>query len=64
MYRTDDPLRDFDRYEREQAEWLESRPVCADCGNPVQDEHYYLIEGEVICPDCLEENYRKEIDDF
>ena len=64
MYRTDDPLSDFDRWDREQTEWLEKRPECADCGHPVQDDFYYLINGEVICQDCLESNYRREIEDF
>lgn len=42
----------------------EKLPVCADCGEPVMDDHYYLINDEVICPDCLESGYRKEIEDY
>ena len=32
MIFTDDPLSDFDRYDRQQEEWLNSLPVCDCCG--------------------------------
>lgn len=63
MWRTDDPERDFDRWDQEQAEWLASRPVCSNCGRPIQDDHYYLIGDEPICPHCLENEFRVEIED-
>lgn len=62
-YRTDDPERDFERWDREQAEWLASRPICANCGRPIQDDHYYQIGDEPICPRCLEDDYRVEIEE-
>lgn len=52
----------WEAHEREQEKQLERLPVCADCGEPVQDDHYYLINDEVICPNCLEAGYRKEIE--
>lgn len=64
MSRTDDPCADFDRWDAEQQMELEKRPECADCGQYVQDDHYYLINDEVICPDCLEAGYRKEIEEY
>ena len=64
MYYTDDPERDFLREDAKQQKELEKLPVCADCGEPVQDDHYYLINDEVICPDCLEANYRKDVQDW
>lgn len=64
MYITDDPVADYARYEAEQAREIAKLPVCADCGEPVMDDHYYLINDEVICPDCLEAGYRKEIEDY
>ena len=62
MYYTDDPNADFDRRDRDQQDWLEKRPVCSVCGEHIQDEHYYLINDENICPECLENEFRKEID--
>ena len=64
IHRTDDPLADFARHEAEQEAWLAKRPVCADCDEPIQDDHYFDINGEAICPDCMEGNYRKEIGDY
>lgn len=60
FYRTDDPVADFERHDRECQERLDKLPKCADCGEPIQDDHYYLICDEAICPDCLEAGYRKE----
>lgn len=63
-YKTDDPARDFLMHDAEQAAAEERLPVCADCGETVQDDHYYEINDEVICPDCLESGYRKWVDDY
>ncbi len=64
MQITDNPLADFASWDAEQTAELERLPVCADCGEPVQDDHYYLINDEVICPNCLESGYRKDIDEY
>lgn len=64
MYRTDDPIADFNRWDAEQQEWIEKRPVCSICGEHIQDDYYYLINDEIICPDCLENEFRKEIEDY
>lgn len=64
MQITDNPLADFASWNAEQTAELERLPVCADCGEPVQDDHYYLINDEVICPNCLESGYRKDIDEY
>lgn len=64
MFRTDDPLADFDRYDAEQQRELDKLPVCADCGEPVTDDYFYLINDEVICPDCLAAGYRKADEDY
>jgi len=60
--RTDDPNADFDRWDAEQERQLAELPVCDCCDNPIQDDHYYQINGDNICPDCLENYYRKEVD--
>lgn len=45
-YRMNDHLRAAER-------WLESRPVCDVCGQPIQESKMYEIENEDICPDCI-----------
>ncbi len=52
------------RYEEEHDRETKRLPVCAECDEPIQDEHCYEINGELICPHCLEENHRKFTDDY
>lgn len=40
--------------EKEEAEWLERRPICSECGEPIQDEQFYLFDDKKICPGCME----------
>lgn len=64
MIFTDDPLSDFDRYGKQQEEWLNSCPVCDCCGEPIQDDFCYEINGDLICEDCLDMHFRKAVDDI
>lgn len=52
MY-SDNPIRDFERHDRKQSEWLDSLPRCEHCGDPIQDEDYYEIDGAPVHEDCL-----------
>ena len=63
-FRTGDPLEDFNSRDREQAAYLESLPVCERCGEPIQDEHLYLINDEFVCQECLDSEFRKNTDDY
>lgn len=59
---SDDPEKDFLNYDSEQTRWLNSRPVCCRCGDPIQDEDAYEIEGNLYCVECIED-MRVSIDD-
>lgn len=63
MYRTDDPTRDYNRYEAEMERLDERLPVCADCGERITADYCYAINDVYICPDCLENGYRKWTED-
>lgn len=63
-YYTDDPLADFARKDADDARWLDSRPKCYECGEPIQDDFCYEINGEIICEQCLNEYHRKMVDDY
>lgn len=63
-FRYGDPMDDFDRLDREQAKWLESLPVCEICGQPIQDDHLYLINDEFVCPACLDREFKKDVGDY
>lgn len=62
-YRTDNPYKDFERHDREQQEWLDSRPVCDGCFNPIQDDFYYDIYDQKICEDCLKQYFRRSVEE-
>lgn len=63
MY-TDNPIADYDRYDMEQMKKLQRLPVCAECGEPIQDDECYEINGEIICAECLKDNHRRWTDDL
>ena len=63
-YRTEDPLADFNRWDAAQESELSRLPKCADCGEVIQDEYFYLINDEPICEECLNLNYRKCTEDY
>ena len=64
FYRTDDPAADFDRYDAEQESELEKMPVCSYCCQPIQDDYLYEINDELICEECINDNFRKSVEDY
>lgn len=58
---TDDPVADFDAYDRENHIWLKKRPICIHCHEHIQDEYAYMIDGEWVCEGCLK-HYRKLVE--
>lgn len=53
-YYSDDPNADFDRYDRDQQKWLNSRPRCYYCEEPIQTDACYVVNGHKYCLDCSE----------
>lgn len=66
MYLTDDPAADFDRYDREQQQQLERLPVCEGegCGERIQDDLYFDIDGEILCEKCMIRKYGRRTEDY
>ena len=62
MFYSDNPHRDFDRYEAEQEAQLEKLPMCDKCGEHIQDDYCYEINGEIYCEDCMNETFRRNVD--
>ena len=62
--RTDDPILDHLRHEAEVESYLSKLPICSNCGEPIQDDVFYEIGGRYICPDCLEADYARNIEDY
>lgn len=63
MY-TDDPIADFHRHDAEQQEALEKCPKCSMCDEYIQDDYLYEINDEVVCEECLKDNFRKNVEDY
>lgn len=64
FYISDDPIADFHRYEAEQQAVLDKLPRCCECDHPIQTEECFEFNDELICPECLEANHRKWVDDY
>lgn len=47
-------------HEEEKERRLKRRPICAECGEHIQDEYGYQFNGAWLCADCLED-YKVEI---
>ena len=37
-------------------------PVCDSCGERIQDGYYYSIGGDILCRSCLDDEYRRDVD--
>ena len=64
VYRTDDPHKDFDRWDAEQTAKLEKLPKCSHCDEHIQDDYLYEINDELICEECINQNFRKNVEDY
>lgn len=63
MFYTDDPIADFYAYDAHQTKQLEQLPACADCGEHIQTEEAYYIDGVLICEDCID-SYRVKVEAY
>lgn len=62
-FRTDDPLRDFDRYDMAMAQKEARLPVCDKCGERIHD-NFFIIGGEILCENCVNDEYGRSVDDW
>lgn len=64
MY-SDDPVRDFDEYDRQQEKLLEKLPICdgKKCGKRIT-EYYYEVNHEILCESCMIRRYRRNINEY
>lgn len=55
---TDDPVRDFDAYDRECCRKISRYPKCDHCGEYIVSDGFYLIGSDNVCEECLDKYYR------
>lgn len=58
-----DAYEQWERHDAEQERELQKLPRCSECDEPIQNEHCYEINGELICPDCMNDNHLKLVCD-
>ena len=58
MSYTDDPIQDFLNHDAEQTRRLEKLPKCSYCGKHIQNDYYYIIDDDNICPGCLDREFK------
>lgn len=51
------------QHDQEQADALDALPVCCKCGEHIQDEFCYFIDGDCICESCID-NYKVHVEDL
>lgn len=51
-------------HQAEQDRWLMKRPVCERCGEPIQDEELWDINGTIYCDECARYEFLKETEDY
>lgn len=61
---SDDPVRDFDRYDAMTAQKEAQLPKCEKCGEPINDDIYFEIDGEILCEECMHDRYGRSTEDY
>lgn len=64
MFRTNDPIADFNRWDSEREAALEKLPICSECGRRINEDTYFDIEGEYYHVKCFEKEHLKWTEDF
>ena len=52
-----DYIDSFNEHDAEEERWLEKRPKCDCCGEPITDDSFYDINGEYLCEECMNNRY-------
>lgn len=55
----EDPALDFEVWDAARDAEDEERLHCDQCGRVIDDIYYEVYAGEYLCPDCMDENFRR-----
>ena len=64
MFYSDDPHKDFDRYDTYLAQQEAKLPSCDKCGKPINDDMYFEIGCEILCESCMHDEYGRSTEDY
>ena len=45
----------WEAYDNKKEEWLMRRPVCACCGNHIQEEYAVCFNDDLFCDACIDD---------
>lgn len=62
--RMPDNYSQWERHEAKKEAWLAKRPVCSYCGEPIQDDDLWDINGELYHTECAEMEFKKCTEDY
>lgn len=51
----------WEAHERDKDRRLSNRPVCAYCEQHIQEEFFYEIDCEMVCEECLNLHFKREV---
>lgn len=52
----------WESHENRRNKELEQLPRCDCCDNPITDDYCYEINGDCICEDCMNSQFRKAVE--
>lgn len=61
---TPDNYSQWEARDRELERRLNYLPVCYKCKERIDDDHYFYINGEILCEDCMIERHRRNTEDY
>lgn len=57
-----DPLRDWEKHDREQQAELDRLPKCFYCKDPIQGDFVFVFDKKCMCEECLNEHHRHNVE--
>lgn len=54
----------WEAHERYLESLREQLPVCEDCGNRIDADIYFDVDGEILCEKCLGRRYGRRTEDY
>ena len=64
MFYSYDPVLDAERWIASQEKRKARLPICERCGEHIQDENLWDIDGVLYCPECAKEEFERQTENY
>lgn len=61
---SNDPCYDWDVFCFREQQIADLAPVCDCCGEPIVENYFYAIDGEIFCDECITEIVNEKFKQF